>query len=374
MVEQPTAPALSILRRDAPSLRIGQTVKLRVIRHLIGRKWLIAISGRLYPALSGLDLEGDQRLLARVESDGNRILLRLHVPPEGQSAQRSGWAVDQALVDRALTQLGIQPDYAARLAAAALLQSGHKLSSTRLNTLRSMLLLLGNTGSNPSAEVARLLVEFSAKGLRLPQDQLQSLATLSPPNYDESGSGTHGDRRQGSGYRQRHKAGATPISAHASTHTSAHSSADSAADGAIEIEIGGDQSDHVLQLFNHLRGGDTHWVVVPLRSTIGGTPLRGVMRLCFDSESPRLLRAILDVGNHSGRWCGLLTMDGQRIRRARLAVAPDEPLERTRRSIARLRGSLQRLGIEMAAPVAIADYFDGFSGAGNLPSAVDTEV
>ena len=55
-------------RLGTPALRSGDPVTVRVVKHLSGRKWAVALEGRLFPAVAETPLKPGRSFTAFVNS------------------------------------------------------------------------------------------------------------------------------------------------------------------------------------------------------------------------------------------------------------------------------------------------------------------
>ncbi len=67
------------------AIRSGDTVVLRVVRHLAGSNWQVTYRGELLSIKSTVDLKVGARIRTKAEISGNRVMLRL-IPEPGQEA------------------------------------------------------------------------------------------------------------------------------------------------------------------------------------------------------------------------------------------------------------------------------------------------
>ena len=89
-------------------LRPGQTVRARVLARLREGYFRIAAGGQLFAAESDLPLEAGQRLIARVEVSGSRILLRIQDDDFGNGSP-PGEEETQDEIQKVLTALELNP-------------------------------------------------------------------------------------------------------------------------------------------------------------------------------------------------------------------------------------------------------------------------
>lgn len=237
-------------------LKAGASVSV-VVRERTGPGlYLVAIGHRLLSASSASALEPGTILKARVERSGDAILLRLAADPHREA--------DFA---RALSAAGLPNDAAGRAALAALLREGLAPSPRALARVRRAAL----QDDSDAGELTDLAAKMEAKGLPAEGPALGCLADLS-----RGGGGSAG----GGGQDGRGKGGASDgetLVPEGELPRVLGSLLRSLVAGIGGAEAGGEGE--TLALFNHLRGPEGSWVLVPFRFSLDAVDFSGCFRI-----------------------------------------------------------------------------------------------
>jgi hypothetical protein len=258
----------------AAGLKAGSFVLVEVRENLGGGLYRVAIGGRLVTASSTFPLEPGSRFKARVERSGEGLSLRLTPRESGAVAAR------EAVSSAALA--GIPADPATRAAAAALLREGMAPEARALARVRRAVLRDAESGG----EYGDLAAKMEAKLLPADEGPLAEILSL----LEGRGEGAGGERR-GEEKREREREG----SAQAGRAPGAGEPGDLEGDFSLDLpedEVprrlaqlfralamragGGCDS---LSLFNHLRGPECTWVIVPFRFDLDEVAFNGGFRI-----------------------------------------------------------------------------------------------
>ncbi len=309
-----------VLKMNARSgfvLRSGDFVSVQVLRHLSGNRWAVAVAGKVLAAESGLSLKPGQRLRAVVQAAGGRIVLRL---TEGEDNPVRGL----------LLREGIQADAAAERITAALLRTGLTVRPATVKQLRRVLERL----RLPPRRFARVLAILLEKGIDPDSPGVERLVAVL--GGEEGGADSESRRR---GRRKRE----SPREVAAALRRQ-----------SLRADEG---SAGPLPLFNHLRGGEESWMVVPF-AMLGG--LHGTLRFLWSyaagaAGKPELRRLVVVVRRpEAEEWTFVL--DG-----ARLHAFCDREVPGAGPAYAALREKLGNLGLETDDTIRVGADFDGFS-------------
>lgn len=306
---------IRITPRPGEPLRPGSQVVLSVLKPLGPGKWAVGIGGRVYPALSDLDLSPGAVLRARVGWSQGRILLTVEKGVENPAAAA---LLRQGLPDTPVTQL----------IAHALLQSGRPVLPETVDRMRA---LLSRSKLEPR-RAARLAAIADGKRIDLSSPGLEPLLGLLA--FGEKG-GEDPRRYRGRPFPR---------------------GAAAAKQALAGLAVDGASQPSALQAFNHCRGTSPSWVVVPFLFTGEGETLAGTMKFLYDGAAGRLLRFVLSAdGLHFS-----LSMEG---RARRMTVFDDSAPARgsVRRGLDRLRAKFHNMQVEVDDTVHDGELFDGFS-------------
>ncbi|MBN1837198.1 MAG: hypothetical protein JW820_15180 [Spirochaetales bacterium] len=336
MVEKPFLPSLRLSAGTPVNLRSGDFIFVRVLERLGEGSWAVGIKGRVVRAVSNLELVPGQRLRARVMVEQGRTVLRLEGGREGQ-------------VESLLRRAGLPQEMDVRLIVTAFLRSGLAVRSEQVLEVRRLLEKL-RLDPRRAARLAALALE---KGIDPKSPGLEELLPVL----------TYGDGRE---ERRRYRGREMPH-------------------GRRELQKAlteGREEGSALQLFNHLRGREGTWVVVPLHFAWGsGGHLYGTLRLLYDEAKGASRRLVLVVekeqegedaeGRAHPQWgftldrvpAGDPESGGERAYRMSAFCSDPEAGAAARAEFRRLRLKLQNLGVKTDDTIRIDDGFDGLSSA-----------
>jgi hypothetical protein len=308
--------SIQISSRPAVGLRTGDTVVLTVLKALAPGKWAVGINGRVFPALSELDLTAGSILRARVGAAAGRFVLTVE---KGVADPVSLALRHQGLPDTPLTQI----------IAGSLLRAGRPVLPEIVERMKAVL-SRSRLDQRKGARIAATLVD---KKIDLGSPGLDALMSLLA--FGEKGGG---DPRR---FRGR------PL-----PNTAAELRKLVAALPAEDAAPAG------LQVFNHSRGSSLTWIVVPFLFTSGEEKIAGTMKFLYDSYASRLRRFVLSSDGLSFS----VSLEG---RARRMSIFCDE--EPTRRAASRsldtLRAKFHNMGMEVDDTIHEGELFDGFSPA-----------
>ncbi len=301
------------VRPDA-TLRAGDTVTLKVIKQLDAGKWAVAVSGRVYPATSGLALEAGATLRARVGMSMGRIVLTVtDVLPDA--------------VSTALRAQGVPPDAEAQLIAHALARSGLPILAETVQKVKSLLgrtSLDARTGARAAATLVDRRIDLSSDAAR---------ALLPVLAFGQKGGD---DPRRYRGRDLPH----TPEEV-----------------GRFAGELPVDPADRtsVLEAYNHVPGTSETWVVIPFLFNAGSRRIAGTVKILYDTVHARPLALTLTTETISFH----LPLAGKR---KKLMIYCDEAVRGSaERGLDSLRAKFHNMGLEVDDTVNGGDTFDGFS-------------
>ena len=285
------------------NLRAGASVSIVVLERRGSELYRVAIGQNILSAVSTSPLEIGAVLKARVERLGGAILLRLESPSQGQTEGASGRDSLSALLRAA----SLPDDPSGRLAAAALLREGLSPDLRSLGRVRRASLREGADGGWTD-----LAAQMEAKGLPAEDTPLAALVDLA------QGRGQGG---RGEGWKQGQEGpeveeGELPRVLGELLRQCALRSA----------EESGIPSQDSLALFNHLRGPEGSWVIVPFCFSLDAVDFSGSFRihLPWVRGGQGLFEARFSVsrGTSSRFWSFLLSFGGGRVSSLRVD-APD---------------------------------------------------
>ncbi len=346
MLRGHTPSSLRLIARTNLGIRSGDFVSVRVIGRLVGRKWTVALMGRTYPAWTDVELVPGQRLRARVQGAGRRIVLQIRDEAETSAGQAKAFGgktfvegnevLRNALLHSSLKTYG---NIEARIARLVKKLGRERLGNER-RTARVVALMLEKT-MNPAARGARDLVRL--------------LSCLDQDGGDQDGGNQDGGNQDGGkrfGRRERKRRGGSEERGKVAE----------AVRRSARRKSEGDEGGHPLQLFNHIRGGGESWFAVPFSFTTPVDTYSGLVKILFDVRRRSMRRLILDVPMEDEVMSFVLTPRSGGIK-VRFHTASATRAERWRERIDRLQSKLRNHGVECDDSVYEEGLFDGFSYA-----------
>jgi hypothetical protein len=255
-------------------LKVGAFVTVEVRERLGGELFRVAIGARLVTASSAFPLEPGSTLRARVERSGEGLALRIVARESGAAIARDGAVAALA------ASAGLPNDPSTRVAAAALLREGIAPEARALARVRRAALRDSESGGEASDLAARM----EAKGMPAEEGALGEILALLE--------GRGGEGRGGSEKRREPEEGGGPPE-------------DQALESGNWGELGEDLSFEVpeeefprrlaqlframvarsgggcdsLSLFNHLRGPEGSWLIVPFHFDADEVAFTGAFRI-----------------------------------------------------------------------------------------------
>lgn len=342
------------------SVHSGDRVQVHILRAIGTNKWLATVRGRSLQVASAEHLDVGARYRARAEWSGPRLILRLI----GESARSRTISGDSS------------GRYGATL-AAALRRGGVELKPELERRLRT---LLAETAKS-DLKNARLLGIMADKGL-LPSaeslDVLRRVLDGEVREYDDTadeGGGSRNDNnpeRRGGGDPRRQP----PENEHGRRSLCAKrverdKLGEAVADILSEFGEPG-QGGGALAAFNHSRGAQDDWIVVPFDIAIDTVELSGSIRVQIGPRNDRIHPANVTVHTSDNEWeVGLYPESGGY--RITLHCSNTEVLSRAKQGLAALREKLRNMGVHVDDN-CIEGSPDGFGPCGGDPGTIDITV
>lgn len=319
MLAQPAPISLRLDARPGLTLRSGDFVSVHVLNRIHGSRWAVSIQGRVIPAFSDLDLAAGAKLLARVTREQGRLVLRVVDRPP-------------APIQELLLRVGLPPDAASEQLVFAFLRSGLKVQTETVQQARRLIERL-KLDSRRFSRIIALLLE---KKLDLSSAGIQMLVEL-------LGFGEGGRERE-----RRYQPKSFPEQA-----------GELAQELREELQKAGSREDNPLQLFNHLKGAQENWIIIPFRFE----GLSGTIRLRCEPAAQKAGRMVLAVrDDRDERWSFVLdrVADGPEYA-MRVFCRAEDSIPKGRRALQELQLKLQNLGVKTDDTIRVDDEFDGFS-------------
>jgi hypothetical protein len=348
-------------------------VTLNVLQRIDGRRWTVALGDRTFTASSSLDLEPGRAVRARVDLQGERLVLRLIDPPRrpADGAPPPAWRGPAPLASPPWRPAPDGPEEAARRIVSALLNSRIAVNPQTIGRVERTLARW--SAERPGGEGEKRLLRLIAMMLdrRLDPDAPGFYRILALLSGEE---GSRGDgrrdrrRRPGSGGepggQDTGEKGIGPAVPPEAAEPSAREVAGLLKDAVLRGSLDGESP---LQVFNHCRAEHETWIVLPFRLQ-GGALLTGSLRILYDPLLREAKRFVLEAGAEDGiRWTFLLGREAGRLRLRTVCsdpgyLVPGAPARPGgQEGISRLQIKLRNLGVEVDDTIHGCGDFDGFS-------------
>jgi hypothetical protein len=270
----------------------------------------VSIGQRILKAFSATPLEPGQGLKARVERSRTALVLRVAATEERASA--------------ALPPTGIPNDPAARLALAALLRAGMGPEPRALARVRRAAL------REDGEAWSDLAAKMEAKGLAAEDEAIEALVGALAKGEDRGGGQTLPDEGQDAAGGRQAPMGEVKLEVPESElpETLASVLRDLAMRCATQTGAETAKSALALTLFNHARGPEGSWVIVPFHFSLDSVDFAGSFRIQLPyvrgGRGRFEARFSASRGSKSEAWAFFIEYGGSRDSSLRIE-RPDRP-------------------------------------------------
>lgn len=242
-------------------LQSGQTVHAKVLTHAGNNTWRLSVGGRVFSARVTVPITPGQEFMARVERRGGEVVLR--------QLQFRGAAPG---LERVLDAAGVPRNAVSEAIISHLVHTRRPLNPDQIARLYRLSRRLGAS----TRRSARLLAVAHGKGL-IPESpsalsRLESAVDLSADTGDMQNRGGSRDRGR------------------------EHPRHDSPGENArYSLLAEAEEATSLRQVFNHLGGGEGHWLAIPIRFSAGAEERRALLRLYRPPGGSRYAEGSLEV-------------------------------------------------------------------------------
>jgi hypothetical protein len=317
------------------NLKSGDIVSVSVIKQVSDGKWAVSIKGKVFPAMSELSLTPGDRIKAQVTRTGDRLILKVV-----DDAPR-------APIQQVLLKYGIAQDKVSEMIVMSLIKSDLQVTQEQVQRIRKAMDRL----QKADAKSARLLALILGKEIDIGNgegiDELFKLLSYGDSPEDH-------EKRQ---KKERDR------------------NADEDAKNQIKkaVEKPNRNPDSMLQIFNHLRGKNQNWIVIPYSYQFENGSYEGTIRVLYNSNTMKTEKIVLVVFTEHGRFSFLIqSKDG--IHHIRLFHSDPRILKNISKKMREFNIKLQNKGAKIDDIIYNEVDFDGFSSIqDDLPyKAIDT--
>ncbi len=318
-------------------MKSGDIVILNVIKRIIGNKWAVGLQGRVIPAYSDLNLVPGKSIRALVTRSGDRYVLKLT-------------DIENSLHELLLRE-GLSPDKVSERIVAGLFRCGLIINAKTVHQIKKM---LNRMKLNPK-RFSRLIALLLDKKLDISSTGIEDLIKL-------LGYGEGNPEKERRFKRRKLPAQEKDI-------------ADELKNSLIERQS---EADNSLMLFNHLKGNEENWIIIPYsfscKEASGGNVLYGTIRIQYDPFQDRPKRFVLVVNRDREEIWYFNLCAAEKEFKLNIFCNSNQGIVKGRAGLRDLEVKLQNLGVKIDDTIREDSNFDGFSlpDEGYLYRSVDT--
>ena len=315
------------------SAKNGDVLHVSVVKRLFGNKWAVAVGGRVFSAVSQLDLKQGQKIRVIVHRLGRQIVLQT------QSA------TDLELNDsigvpglRYNAELELMTESLSRSNLAAPLPELANLLSIFRRIGRKFKLRGGKKHRKYASRVSRSLALIFEKKLNLRSRQVDELvkilALLQNGAEDPRETKCFPESNRALREKLRHQLNKT---------------------------VAPENDGHLLQLFNHVAATDETWIVVPLHFSTNSSDYSGIVKLLYNHPKSWIRKLVFEISVGDELWSFVFTHKNKKLK-LKLFCDRDRLLKSEFAKIYKLISNLRNQGVECDDSIYDGCQFDGFSG------------
>jgi hypothetical protein len=310
---------VNIKSKQGLTLKSGDIVNVSIIKHLSGNKWAVGIRGKVFPAYSEFELTPGKTIKAEVMSSGNKIVLKI----KNDESNR---------IVELIKQQSLPDDVLSKVIIMSLLKSRLILNNDTIAKMRQFL----QKKKESSGRLARILALLVDKEIDISASEIDALV-------DVMRYGEQGERKQNRN-RQRFNKNADDIK------------------GEIEKQVKREEQEgNMLQLFNHLKGKNQNWIIIPYKVKEGDGELSGTIRVLYDPYGRCVKKCVCIVNEEDNtRWSFFITPENSK-KRMIIYISNKNKLKRCEKKIEELRIKVHNMGVEIDDIIYNDKEFDGFT-------------
>lgn len=335
MLESGLSNSIKIHTRRNISVQSGDFVLIQVIKKLSPQKWAIGYNGVVYPAISDVELTPGQILRVRALKDAGSIHFKISSKKEPVSSP-------------VLNHFGLQDDPLSKWIVTVLMKNEMPLSSNNILQIKKILKKIGKD----DIKFIGLLVQILGKDISLSSLELKGLTTVM--DFGKHGQGASG------GEEKKKDKDPTP---------------ERVKKAVSEGVRGVDRSDNnPLPVFNHLKGKDSSWIILPFKFHYQEGDIAGSIRILRNNYNKSLKKMVLIV-HGKDNWSFYISREKKIIR---VMVFSDKwkYIKDKGKNFEEFIVKMRKLGIHVDETIYDDNLFDGFYPVftENLYKSVDTVI
>lgn len=239
------------------SLKDGDIVTVSVIKRLTGNKWAVGINGKVIPAFTKKDLTPGQKLRAFVVRQENRILLK---------CDTSGKVSPGENFSDYLIQQGLPNDALSHVIVLSLIRSHLSLSPELILKMRHIITKL----KKKPEILARFLALIHDKHIDISSEKIESLLDLLSYGEDTGKYRRKNNKRRFFKNSEELKEKLKQI---------------------VKKKAG----KNLLQVFNHMKGKNPNWIVIPFNFDTENKKLSGTIRVLYDYIMQKVKKMTISI-------------------------------------------------------------------------------
>jgi len=303
------------------TFKAGDIVTITVIKRLAGNKWAVGIRGKVYPAFSEKDLVSGQKLKAYVLQNKETVFLKCDIP---QKADFSDYLIQQNLPDDPLSHSIILNLIKARLS----------LNPELIIKLRQIIKKM-----NKKPEIlSRLLSIIYEKKIDITQDRIKPLIGLL--SYGED---------TGEGQKKKNK----------KKYIVDNKKIKEKLKNIVHKGTGKDYN--LLQVFNHMKGENPTWIVIPFNFDSEDVKISGTIRIFYNFILQKAEKMALIVHQNNDIQMGFYLAEKKDHKSLMISCNNEEKRIKIKKEIENLRRKLQNSDVIIDDIIYKGEKFDGFT-------------
>lgn len=301
-------------------LKDGERITISVIKHLTGNKWAVGINGRVIPAFSEKDLTPGQKLAAYVIRHGNKIFLKCDVP---KGHNFSHYLIQQGLPDDTLSQSIV----------LTLIRTHLSLQPELILKMRH---IIGKLKKKPKI-LARLLALLYEKHIDITSERIEPLLELL--SYGED-TGKYREKDNKKRFLRNYR---------------------DVEEELKKIVKKTAEKNNLLQLFNHLKGKNPDWIIIPFNFDSNNKKLSGTIRILYDFFVQKIKKMTISINLNKNIQIFFHIIEEKNHKFLTIFCSNKEKRAQLAKEIGNLRKNLQNTSIIIDDIIYKEDSFDGFT-------------
>ncbi|MBN2532933.1 MAG: hypothetical protein JXB88_08580 [Spirochaetales bacterium] len=310
---------LKIESSSAFSLNDKDIVTISVIKQLTGNKWAVGIDGKVISAFSEKDLIPGQKLKAYVIRQENRILLKCDIPREDNFSDY-------------LIKLGLPNDTLSHTIILALIRSNLSLHPELIVKMRQIIAKL----KKKPETLARLLAFIHEKHIDITSGKIESLLELLSYGEDT------GNYRQKNNKKRLFKNTKEIVE-------------------ELKEIVNKTSENSPLQIFNHLKGKNPDWIIIPFNFDTEKKKLSGTIRIFYDFIIQKVKKMTISINQDNNIQLFFYIVEEEHHKLLKIFCNNEEKSIKLTKKIENLRKNLQNTDIIIDDIIYKEENFDGFT-------------